>query len=352
MDLDREKNMNEPAAKKKRRAAGWIVGLVLVLLASLFLEFEVVAEKEANMNYEVTKTEAEWQKQLTSEQYRVLRQKGTEAPHSGKYTKHHNPGTYVCVGCGTTLFSSDAKYDSGCGWPSFWKEEIKGNVETDADRSLGMVRTEILCSKCGGHLGHVFKDGPKPTGLRYCVNSASLSFVSGKTETATFGAGCFWCGEAVFTRADGVKNVMVGYTGGAKEDPTYEQVCSGKTGHAEVFQVEFDPAVISYDQLLELFWKMHDPTTPNRQGADVGTQYRSAIFYHSDAQRKTAEESKKVVAKALGKTVSTEISKATVFYKAENYHQDYFERNQDAPYCRVNITPKLRKLKLPWKSKK
>lgn len=343
--------MNRPGIRKKT-AAGWIIGLASVLLLSLFLEFEVVAEKEVKMKYEVTKTDSEWKKQLTSEQYRVLRKKGTEAPYSGKFTKHSDSGTYACAGCGTTLFSSDEKYDSGCGWPSFWKEKIKGNVETDTDRSLGMVRTEILCSSCGGHLGHVFDDGPKPTGLRYCVNSASLSFTSGKTETATFGAGCFWCGEAVFARADGVKNVMVGYTGGKKKDPTYEEVCSGTSGHAEVFQVEFDPAVTPYNQLLELFWKMHDPTTPNRQGADVGTQYRSAIFYHSDAQRKAAEESKKVVARALGKEVSTEISEATVFYKAENYHQDYFERNKDAPYCRFNITPKLRKLKLSRKSEK
>jgi len=330
---------------------GWLLAFAVVLFVSLFLEFDVVAEKEVDMKYEVTKTDAEWRKQLTSEQYRVLRQKGTEAPHTGKYDKHNDQGTYVCAGCGATLFSSDAKYDPGCGWPSFWKEKIEGNVDTEADRSHGMVRTEILCSKCGGHLGHVFEDGPQPTGLRYCVNSASLSFVKGKTELATFGAGCFWCGEAVFARARGVKSVTVGYAGGAKKDPTYEEVCSGKTGHAEVFQVEFDPAVTSYDKLLELFWQMHDPTTPNRQGADVGTQYRSIILYHSEEQRKAAEDSKKAVAKELGKDVSTEISEATTFYKAEGYHQDYFERNKNAPYCRFNIVPKLRKLKLPSKSR-
>ena len=148
--------MNKPARTK---TLGWVAGLVFVSLVCLFLEFDVVAEKEVKMKHEVTRTDAEWRKQLSPEQYRVLRQKGTEAPFSGKYTKHYEKGTYACAGCGTTLFSSDEKYDSGCGWPSFWKEKIQGNVLTEEDRSHGMVRTEILCSKCGGHLGHVFDDG-------------------------------------------------------------------------------------------------------------------------------------------------------------------------------------------------
>jgi len=169
-----------------------------------------------------------------------------------------------------------------------------------------------------------------------------------KTERATFGGGCYWCVEAVFQRLPGVVSVASGFMGGHTENPTYKEVCSGKTGHAEVVQVEFDPARISYEKLLEWFWKAHDPTQLNRQGADVGTQYRSVIFYHSEGQRAAAEKSKAGLdgSGALGKPVVTEISPAGVFYKAEDYHQNYFNDNRAAPYCQFVIDPKLRKLGL------
>ncbi len=165
------------------------------------------------------------------------------------------------------------------------------------------------------------------------------------TELATLGGGCFWCTEAVFERLDGVKSVMSGYAGGKKENPTYEDICTGATGHAEVTQVEFDPKKLSFEHLLDVFWAAHDPTTLNRQGADSGTQYRSVIFYHNDAQRIAAEKSKKAAQVDFSSPIVTEISPLPKFYKAEGYHQDYYSNNSRAPYCQAVIRPKLEKLR-------
>lgn len=165
-------------------------------------------------------------------------------------------------------------------------------------------------------------------------------------EVAVLGAGCFWCVEAVFQRLDGVVSVMPGYAGGDKPNPTYEEVCGGRTGHAEVARVEFDPERISYQRLLDVFWRAHDPTTLNRQGADVGTQYRSAIFYADGAQRAAAEASKQAAQSEFGGHIVTEIVPLDAFYPAEDYHRDYYNRNRQAPYCRAVIAPKLRKLGL------
>lgn len=168
-----------------------------------------------------------------------------------------------------------------------------------------------------------------------------------KRDAATFGAGCFWCVEAVFERLPGVISVTAGYTGGHRPNPTYEQVCTGTTGHAEVAQIVFDPSKISYEKLLKVFWEAHDPTTMNRQGADTGTQYRSAIFYNSDTQKAIAGGSRAEAQKGFEDPIVTEITPLEVFYKAENYHQDYFRNNPNAPYCRFVIEPKLKKLKMP-----
>ena len=165
-------------------------------------------------------------------------------------------------------------------------------------------------------------------------------------EKATFGAGCFWCVEAVFEQLDGVTSVAAGYAGGTKPYPTYEEVCTGKTGHAEVAQITFDPAKISYDQLLDVFWEAHDPTTLNKQGADTGTQYRSVIFYQNEQQRLAAEKSRAKAQRKFQSPIVTEIKPLTEFFKAENYHQDYYRNNPAAPYCRFVIAPKLEKLKL------
>ena len=169
---------------------------------------------------------------------------------------------------------------------------------------------------------------------------------SDKNEYTTFGGGCFWCMEAVFERLEGVKSVTSGYAGGTKEDPTYEEVCSGRTGHAEVVQIEYDPTVISFEELLDVFWKAHNPTTLNRQGADIGTQYRSIILYHNEAQRKAAEQSKEKAARVFSDQIVTEIEPLKKFFRAEEYHQDYYDKNPYAGYCAVVIRPKLKKMNL------
>ena len=172
-------------------------------------------------------------------------------------------------------------------------------------------------------------------------------------EKATLGSGCFWCTETIFDKLKGVESAVSGYSGGQTKNPTYAEICTGETGHAEVIQVTFDPSVISYSELLEVFWKVHDPTTLNRQGNDVGTQYRSVVFYHNDEQKQLAESYKIKLeeAKVYSDPIVTEITKFDKFYKAENYHQDYYEQNKREPYCSFVITPKLEKFKKVFKEK-
>lgn len=295
---------------------------------------------------------AELAKKLDPEAYRITQSADTERPFCGTLLDNKKEGFYACVVCGLPLFASEHKFNSGTGWPSFYREFDPAHVSRKADRSHGMVRTEINCARCNSHLGHVFDDGPKPTGERHCLNSASLTFVEKgqpvpeasqpiKTETAYFAGGCFWGIEHYFDEGPGVIDAVSGYMQGRTENPTYKQVCEHETGHAETVKVVFDPKRISYRRLLEAFFVMHDPTQLNRQGPDVGDQYRSGIWCTSDEQKREAEAFIKELTdkKAYGgRKIVTQVEPARTFYAAEDYHQDYVVRTGRA--CHVTN---------PWK---
>ena len=269
---------------------------------------------------------------LTSEEERVIINKGTERPFSGIYYKHTEKGLYLCKQCDTPLFSSNDKFDAGCGWPSF-DEALPGAVKQtlDADGQ----RMEITCAHCGAHLGHVFVgEGHTQKNTRYCVNSISLNFdpVTAKTERAVFAAGCFWGVEYYLKQQPGVLKTTVGYIGGTMDTPSYKDVSTGVTGYAEAVEVEFDPMKVTFEELVKLFFEIHDFTQINRQGPDVGPQYRSGIFYINDEQKLIAEKVIKIL-EVKQYEVATELTKAGMFWKAEDYHQDYYEKSGKLPYC-------------------
>lgn len=276
------------------------------------------------------------EKSLPPELLAIILDKHTERPFSGEYNEYDEPGTYLCRLCGLALFRSKEKFHSGCGWPSF-AEEIPDAVLRLTDKDG--VRTEILCARCQAHLGHVFVgERLNAKNTRHCVNSLSLDYVSSETvldsEEAIFAAGCFWGVEYFFKKFPGVLKTEVGYSGGRKDNPTYEDVCDGRTGHYEVIRVLFDPSKTSYEDIAKFFFEIHDFTQNDGQGPDLGAQYLSVAFYYNDKQ-------KQVILKLIdtlrnkGYDVATEVLPVSIFWPAEKYHQDYYAKNGKQPYCHV-----------------
>lgn len=280
-------------------------------------------------------------RKLTPEEERVIVYKGTERPFTGKYNDFYENGYYECKRCSAPLYKSSDKFKSDCGWPSF-DDEIPGAIKRIPDAD-GM-RTEIVCGNCGAHLGHVFK-GEKytPKNTRHCVNSVSLEFIPSElneskksSDTAIFAGGCFWGVEYYMQKEQGVISTEVGYIGGKKDNPTYEEVCSHTTGFAEAIRITYDPSMTTYEKLMRMFFEIHDPTQVNRQGPDIGDQYRSEIFYLNINQMLTAQKLIGLL-KDKGYKVDTKVTPATKFWPAEKYHQDYYKNNGHMPYCHVYI---------------
>lgn len=306
-------------------------------------------------------SDQELRRQLTPEQYQVTQRNGTEPAFSGDYDKHFEPGIYVDVVSGKPLFSSLDKYDSGCGWPAFTRPIDDVALTEQEDRSHGMARTEVRSQVADSHLGHVFPDGPPDAGgLRYCINSAALRFVPLKdmetqgygaylsrfqaagltpgpaTQTAILAGGCFWGMQDLLRGIDGVVQTRVGYCGGNQPNATYEDVKAGDTGHAEAVKVVFDPTRITFSQLLtDWFFRMHDPTTLNRQGNDIGTSYRSTIFYLDAAQEREAHAAIRSVQEAgyWKAPIVTTVEPVRNWSDAEEYHQDYLRKNPGGYTC-------------------
>jgi len=341
-----------------RRSHALAVGLAA--LAAMFALASCVqsAEDAPNEGATAEGTETLTLKDLTPEEEAVIVHKGTERPFTGEYYDHHEAGTYVCRRCGAPLYRSDDKFESGCGWPSF-DDELPGAVKRvpDADGR----RTEIICAACGGHLGHVFLgEHMTDKNTRHCVNSISLEFVptGGGEEAAASGApddtvmtssqddegnarayfagGCFWGVEHLLQEQDGVASVRSGYMGGHKDNPTYKEVCGGRTGHAETVEVVFDPSRVTFERLARLFFEIHDPTQVDRQGPDTGSQYRSAVFYTDDEQKLVVERLVGLL-RDNGYDVATEVAPAGRFWAAEDYHQDYYEKTGRHPYCHARV---------------
>jgi len=309
---------------------------IIIMVLTIFV-FTINACSQAKETNLVNKnTDTMKYNKLTEEEQRVILDKDTEMPFTGKYYNYDGNGTYLCKRCNAPLFKSTDKFESNCGWPSF-DDEIEGAILRKPDKDG--IRTEILCANCGAHLGHIFEgEGFTAKNIRHCVNSISMNFVPveinvpQKLERAIYAGGCFWGVEYYLQKRKGVVSTTVGYIGGHTKNPTYEEVCSHTTGHIEAVEVYFNPDSVSYEQLTKLFFEIHDPTQVDRQGPDVGEQYKSEIFYMNNYQKQIAEDLIKQL-KDKGYNVVTKLSPVTEFYPAEKYHQDYYQHKGSQPYC-------------------
>ena len=271
---------------------------------------------------------------LTPAARHIICDKATEPPHSGSYNHVVTMGSYLCRRCGLALFRAHSQFSASCGWPSF-DEDILQAVKQIAD--IDGSRVEILCSRCAGHLGHVFYgEHFTAKNCRYCVNAAAIDFVNDNTvvdtQEALVAGGCFWGVDHYLRRIPGVLNVEVGYCGGAIANPTYEQICSGGSGHYEVARVLFDVAKTNYSAVLKRFFEIHDPTQRTGQGADIGQQYQSAVFYYNKEQHEQADALIQQL-RANNYEVATRLLAVQPFWSAEEYHQNYYAKHNKLPYC-------------------
>jgi peptide-methionine (S)-S-oxide reductase len=335
---------------------------VLILLAAFSCSCTNAQPKATDEHAQMAenKTDSEWKSMLSEVQYEIMVEKGTEPAFQNAYYDNKKEGIYVSAATGEPLFSSETKFESGTGWPSFSEPINKEDILIADDNSMGMTRNEVLEKSTGLHLGHLFNDGPPPSNNRYCLNSAALEFIpageaekmamnttggSSEMANAYFASGCFWCVEAVYESLKGVSEVVNGYAGGHTKNPTYEESNTGETGHAEAVKVMYDPSVIDFATLIDVYFGSQDPTQVNGQGPDRGSQYRSIIFYQNDKQKKIIEEKKQALAKKLDEEIAAEVMPFEKFWKAEEYHQDYEAQHPGSGYIQNVSIPRLNRFK-------